>query len=170
MWLTGVHLGAGCQRRNRAGIWKITCIAILKLSFQHNPAPLIEVDAQARILWRNDQAEAGLSEHLALKASGTRLRARNRAFDKGLRDAIVATSRIVLTQIPNRQADEAVCAVLLGEDGYGTPQYCWVFADDGRILVSFDDGAQLDQRLAVAARIAEEDPRMTARVILLSRS
>lgn len=149
------------------GSWKISCIATLKPSFQHNPAPLIEVDAEACILWKNEQAEAGLDEHRGLRASGMRLQARNRAFDKGLRDAIAATSRIVLTQIPNNQSEAAVSAVLLGEDDYGTPLYCWVFADDGRILVSFDDGARLDQRLAVAARIYGLSPAQQALARLL---
>jgi DNA-binding CsgD family transcriptional regulator len=135
------------------GTWKISCIVILKPSFQHSPAPLIEVDADARILWRNDQAAAGLGVHRGLSAVGPRLRAQNRACDQGLREAIAATSGIVLTQIPNHHSAETVRAVPLGEDDYGTPQYCWVFADDGRILVSFDDEARLDQRLAVAARI-----------------
>lgn len=135
------------------GRWKLNCIAILKPSFQHITAPLIEVDSDARVVWCNDQARTGLGDHRGLKVAGTRLRTINRAFDAALRDAITAIGRIARTQMPSRQAAETVRAVVLGEDDYGTPQYCWVYADDGRILVSFDDGARLDERLGVAAGI-----------------
>ena len=64
----------------------------------------------------------GLPQRRGLKASGNRLRPRIRALDEGLRDAIPATSQTVLTKLPNHHADEAVCAVLLGKDDYGTPQ------------------------------------------------
>jgi DNA-binding CsgD family transcriptional regulator len=135
------------------GQWKINCIAILKPGFQHADVPLVQVDADARILWRNAQAATSLDGHGGLQVSGERLRARNRAFDVGLRDAIRDVSKTLLTQLPVPHASEAVRAVPLGEDDFCTPQYCWVFADDGRVLVSLDDGAGLDRRLAVAAQI-----------------
>jgi DNA-binding CsgD family transcriptional regulator len=57
-----------------------------------------------------------------------------------------------------KRAPEQVRAVQLGEDDMAVPLYCWVFLEDGKALVSFDDPQMLARRIGLAAEVYRLSP------------
>ena len=59
-------------------------------------------------------------------------------------------------------------AVALGEDAAGVPLYCWVLLEDGKTLISFEDAATVERRIARAQEVFSLSPAQTrlARLIV----
>ena len=66
------------------GAWKIGCMVMMESSVEEANCPLIEVDAEARILWTNRLARERIRGHPGLVAAAGRLRARHRDRDAGV--------------------------------------------------------------------------------------
>lgn len=135
------------------GVWKIGCMVLMESTVEQANCPLIEVDADARILWTNRLARERMRGHPGLVAAAGRLRARRRERDAALRDAVRIAFRELQSQRPLNIAPKQAWAVALGEDAAGVPLYCWVLLEDGKALVSFDDAATVARRLDGAREI-----------------
>ena len=137
------------------GVWKIVCINALEPWLQAADYPVIEIDADAKVLWMNDPASKGLRDHGLMLGAG-RLRARDRAGNKGLQAAIrwAAGATDYMSHKAARRMVSTIrgaLPVILGEDDAAGIRVCWVLVESDKIVVSFDDGHRTDQRLAAAA-------------------
>ena len=139
------------------GAWRIGCLVLMQHAVDHVASPLIEVDAEARVLWMNRQAEARMRDHPGLVIAASRLRARRQACDAALRKAVGWAFHELEAHVPPKQAPGQVRAVHLGEDDAAVPLYCWVVIEDGKALVSFDDRT-LARRLDLAAEVHRLSP------------
>lgn len=169
-WLTfdqiGSDTGEDHKRQLRIlhridGTWKIGCMVMMESSVEQVNCPLIEVDADARILWTNRLAQERISGHPGLVAAAGRLRARRREHDPALRDAVRLAFRELQGQRPLSSAPKQAWAVALGEDAAGVPLYCWVLLEDGKALISFDDAEMVARRIESAREVFGLSPAQT---------
>ena len=135
------------------GRWKIACMALLKPGFEHVDTPLIQVHTEGRVIWLNTGARARMKNHAGLVNGAGRLRARHRSYDASLQKAMSRVARALETQVDPRSEIYQSLPEGLGESDHGVLQYCWVFPEDGRIFVSFDDQIRTDKRLDMAEEI-----------------
>lgn len=135
------------------GRWKIACMALLKPGFEHVDTPLIHVNADGRVMWLNEGARARMNDQTGLVIGAGKLRAERRSYDAYLQKAMSRVARALETQVDPRSEIYESLPVGLGESDDGILQYCWVFPEDGRIFVSFDDQMRTDKRLDLAEAI-----------------
>lgn len=143
------------------GAWKISCLVVMQGTVEHATCPLIEIDADARVLWLNRQAEARIHDHPGLMIATGRLRTRRRARAAALREAVAWAFEELKSHVPPRLAAQQVRAVPLGEDDAAVPLYCWVVLEDGKALVSFDDAQMVGRRVDLASAIYGLSPAQT---------
>ncbi|WP_455872728.1 LuxR family transcriptional regulator [Rhizobium yanglingense] len=150
------------------GVWKIGCAVVMECTVEEASCPLIEVDEDARILWTNRLARERMLGHPGLATAAGRLRARRRERDVGLRDAVRSAFCELQSQRPLNVVPKQAWAVTLGEDAAGVSLYCWVMVEDGRVLISFDDGETIERRIACAREVFSLSPAQTrlARLIV----
>lgn len=141
-----------------AGTWKIACMVLLKPGFEHVDVPLIHTDSEGRVIWMNATTRGRIADHSGLMIAAGRLRARRRNFDSNLQKAVSRVARALETQANPRSEIYQSRPVSLGENDFGIPEYCWVFPEDGRILISFDDHIRTDKRLDLAEAIYSLSP------------
>ncbi|ESW80121.1 LuxR family transcriptional regulator [Mesorhizobium sp. LSJC280B00] len=176
-WMTFDQIGSdtGEDRKRQlrilhriGGDWKIGCMVMMESSVEEANSPLIEVDADARILWTNRLARERIAGHPGLVNAAGRLRARRHERDLGLRDAVRLAFRELQSQRPLNISPKQAWAVALGEDAAGVPLHCWVLLEDGKILVSFDDAATVARRITGAQEVYGLSPAQVrlARLIL----
>lgn len=153
------------------GAWKIGCMVMMESSVEEANCPLIEVDAEARILWTNRLARERMRGHPGLAAAAGRLRARQRQRDAALRETVRLAFRELQSQRPLNVVPKQAWAVALGEDEAGGPLYCWVLLEDGKVLISFDDAEMVERRIASARDVFGLSPAQTrlARLIVDGR-
>ncbi len=135
------------------GVWKIGCLALMQGTVEHVTCPLIEVDADARVLWMNRQAQDRMRDHPGLVVAAGRLRTRRRDRNAALRAAIGWAFQELKCQVPPRLAPKQARAVPLGEDDAAAQRYCWVLLEDGKALVSFDDAHTVARRIELAQEV-----------------
>lgn len=161
-WMTFDQIGSdtGEDRKRQLrilhridGTWKIGCMVMLETSIGEAGQPLVEVDAEARILWTNRLADERLPGHAGLVVAAGRLRARHRERDAALRDTVRLAFRELEGQRPLVVAPRQAWPVALGDDADGAPLHCWVLLEDGKALVSFDDAATVGRRIAGAQEL-----------------
>jgi DNA-binding CsgD family transcriptional regulator len=140
------------------GVWKIACLVMMESTVQQANCPLIEVDAEARILWTNYSARERMRGHEGLVVAAGRLKARHRERDAALRDAVRLAFQELQSQRPLAVAPKQTWAVALGEDSNGVPLYCWVLLEDGKALVSFENAETVARRIAGAQEIYRLSP------------
>lgn len=140
------------------GSWKIACLVMMECSVEEARCPLIEIDAEGRILWMNHLARERLPDHPGLANAAGRLRARRRACDPALRAAVAHAHRELASQRPLNVMPRQAWAVPLGEDDAAVPLFGWVLLEDGRALVSFDDAETLAHRMASAGEVYRLSP------------
>jgi len=150
------------------GTWKIGCMVMMESSVEEARCPLIEVDAEARILWTNQLARERLRGHPGLVIAAGRLRARQRERDGALRETVRRAFGELQSQRPLNVVPKQAWAVALGEDAAGVPLYCWVLLEDGKALISFDDAETVERRIASAREVFGLSPAQTrlARLIV----
>ncbi|QND15213.1 helix-turn-helix transcriptional regulator [Rhizobium leguminosarum bv. trifolii] len=176
-WMTfdqiGSDIGDDRKRQLRIlhridGAWKIGCMVMMESSVEAANCPLIEVDADARILWTNQLARERMRGHPGLVTAAGRLRARRRERDAALREAVRLAFNELQSQRPLNIAPKQAWAVALGEDAAGVPLHCWVLLEDGKVLVSFDDAETVARRIASAREVFGLSPAQTrlARLIV----
>jgi DNA-binding CsgD family transcriptional regulator len=136
-----------------AGQWKMACLAVIQGSVDHVSAPLIEISAERRVLWMNGYAHEQIINHPFLVISANMLRARSRAHEADLINAVKWASGVVRTHWTKEPLDRLARPVILGESDESAPQYCWVLVEDGKILVSFNDNERVSRRVAIAQGI-----------------
>jgi DNA-binding CsgD family transcriptional regulator len=137
------------QRFN--GLWKVVCVMVVAPGISREDTPLIELDADGRVVAINALARQRLKSHLGLLVSAERPRARLRQYDPGLQKAIKLNKDRLATNLPRGFQNQQTPVVPLGEDEAGNPMYCWVRSEQERILISFDDASLLRSRLEAAA-------------------
>lgn len=135
------------------GAWRIACLAVMQSIATHSECPLIEVDAEARVLWMNERARERIGTHAGLVVSAGRLLARQRSRRPALREALRLAFRELGSQVPLNVSAKQDWAVQLGDDDLSAPLYCWVQLEDGKVMVSFDDMATLARRIATAETV-----------------
>ncbi|MFO1210558.1 MAG: hypothetical protein U1E40_15270 [Amaricoccus sp.] len=146
------------------GEWRIACVGVLQPWLEYADWPVLRVDERARVLWMNAAASERLRDHHGLIVSGGRLRARGRIANRDLQASIRRAAQS--TDWMSRQAaaqtrswtTRGVLAVDLGDDAEAMPRVCWVIADSGMVLVSFDDGHTTERRLSAAAVVYRLSP------------
>jgi DNA-binding CsgD family transcriptional regulator len=135
------------------GRWKIECIVLMQRAVDNETCPLIEIGPDRKVLWMNAEGHEQIDAHRGLMISGGRLRARSRAHDDGLRDAVAWGYGQVRVHIPPTAVERVSKVVILGEDDDAAPMFCWVVLEDGKVLVSYDDQHLLERRIGVAQSI-----------------
>ena len=130
-------------------------------------SPLIEVDANAKILWMNRQAQDRVRDHPGLVVTAGRLRARRRDRDTALREAVRWAFDELKTHVPPRRAAQQARAVPLGEDEAAARLYRWVVLEDAKALASFDDAQMVARRIDLAAAIYGLSPAQVRRARLI---
>lgn len=150
------------------GDWKIVCLMVAAPGIGREDTPLIELDAAGRVVGINTLARARLTSHPDLIVSGNRPRARNRAFDAGLQSAIEHSRKRLATNLPRGFLNEQAKVVPLGEDEAGHPIFCWVLAEQERVLISFDDEYLLRGRLENAVATFGLSPAQLNLAVLLA--
>ncbi|WP_068115774.1 LuxR C-terminal-related transcriptional regulator [Tropicimonas marinistellae] len=135
------------------GQWKIACMALLKPGFEHVDTPRIQVNTEGRVVWMNSGARSRMQEQTGLVIAAGKLRARKRSYDAKLQKALSRVARALETQVDPRSEIYESLPVGLGESDDGILLYCWVFPEDGRIFVSFDDQMRTNKRLDMAEAI-----------------
>ena len=136
------------------GAWKIGCLVLMERTVEHETGPLIEVDADGKVLWMNQPARERIRDHPALVVAAGRLRARRRDCDAAL-------ARCTALGVPGAAVPRA--AEACGQAGASgasrartnpaAPLYCWVVLEDGKALVSFDNVLMVTRRIEQAATI-----------------
>lgn len=138
-WVTydEIDVGAGNDLKrllkilHRAdGRWKIGCMVMLESTVEQANCPLIEVNADARILWANRLAQERMGDHSGLVAVTGKLRARRRESDAFLRNALRLAFHELQAQRPLSASPKQAWPVALGEGDAGVPLYCWVRLED----------------------------------------
>ncbi len=157
------------EREN--GEWKISCAIVMQRRIDYAPGPLLQVDADATLLWMNGEAEKHFPDQQGLVVSGGRLRAPNRTSDKALRGAIRWASHISERYYRVFHQNNTVPAtglpmcgavpVVLCDDQDVNLQICWVIVDGGIILISFHDKHMTERRLAAAETLYSLSPAQT---------
>ncbi|TDW25266.1 DNA-binding CsgD family transcriptional regulator [Rhizobium azibense] len=150
------------------GVWKIGCMVMMECTVEDAHCPLIEVDADARILWMNRLARERMPNYPGLVDAAGRLRTLRRECDAALRDAVRLAFSELQSQRPLNVVPKQAWAVTLGEDAAGVSLYCWVLLEDGRVLISFDDAETIERRIACAREVFSLSPAQTrlARLIV----
>ena len=133
------------QRIN--GAWKLVCHVGIAPDIGRQDVPRIELGIDGRVAQINDLAQERLQEHPGLTVSRGGLRARQRKYDRGLQAAIDHRREHLGMTLPPRWIEEHATMVPLGEDDTGHLLFCWVMAEQERVLVSFDDAFMLRSRL-----------------------
>ncbi|RXT30569.1 DUF4440 domain-containing protein [Rhizobium leguminosarum] len=155
---TGIDGGDDLKRELKIlhrvdGVWKIGCVVMMEGSIEQSNFPLIEIDADTRILWTNRLAQERIRGHQGLAVAAGRLRARRREHDPALREAVRLAFRELQGQTRLTLSPKQAWAVSLGEDAAGVPMHCWVHLEDGKALVSFDDAETVARRIDGAREI-----------------
>ncbi len=132
------------------GSWKIACLVLMQRGVEHATCPLIEVDIAGKVLWMNRPAEERISAHAGLIVASGRLRARRRASEAALGEAILWAFRQLNDHPAPAVAARMSRLVQLGDDDEGDPCFCWVVLDDGKALVTFDDARIVARRIETA--------------------
>jgi DNA-binding CsgD family transcriptional regulator len=140
------------------GAWKIGCMVLMENTAEEASFPLIEVDANARVLWTNGLARSRLDDHPGLIVAAGHLRTRHRERDAALRDAVRLASSELQSQRPLNVVPKQAWAVALGDDPMGLPMHCWVLLEDGKTLISFDDAQTVTRRIAGARDVYALSP------------
>ncbi|THK34710.1 LuxR family transcriptional regulator [Ensifer sp. MPMI2T] len=150
------------------GVWKIGCAVVMECTVGQTSCPLIEVDAEARILWTNRLARERMRDYPGLIAATGRVRARRRDRDVGLREAVRLAFCELQSQRPLNVVPKQSWSVALGEDAAGVPLHCWVLLEDGKVLIAFDDAETVERRIASAREVFGLSPAQTrlARLIV----
>ncbi len=151
------------------GEWKINCNVILQRKIDQETCALIELSTDKKVLWLNGYAHDQISDHPSLVINGGRLRVRDRAFEADLQDAVDWASKHLYWNSPPVDDGHRARAVLLGEDLNACPVFCWVFVEDGKILVSLNDDQQVKRRVAVAQTLYGLTAAQTQLAELLAR-
>lgn len=133
------------------GAWKLICLMVVIPAIGRDDVPCIELGANGSVINVNALARERLDQHSGLMVSHERLRARSQAYDVDLQKAIELSKKRLATNLPRGFLNEQAIVVLLGEDDAGHPVFCWVAAEQERVLVSFDDAFLLRAKLDRAA-------------------
>lgn len=150
------------------GDWKLVCLTVQAPGIGREDVPLIELDADGKLVGVNTLASERLKSHRGLILSGNRVKARNRAFDTGLQTAIQWSKDRLATNLPRGFQEMLASVVPLGEDVAGNPLFCWVTPEQERVLISFDDQFLLRGRLKKAAAMFGLSPAQLALAELLA--
>ena len=153
--MPGMHIPPYCHEikilQRFDGEWKIVCLTSIAPGIGRQDVPRIELGKSGIVVEINALAHESLSDHPGLVISGSRLRAKKREFDHKLQAAIEARLRRLATNLPSGFLGEIEDIVALGEDDTGHPMFCWVAAEQERVLVTFDDEFLLDKKLGMSA-------------------
>lgn len=133
------------------GVWKFVCGVSIAPAIGRQGIPRIELGNDGQVVEINDLAKTRLAGHPGLIVSGNRLRARQRRFDAGLQDAIRTRMGHLATTLPPKFMEKHPTHVPLGDDIDGNALFCWVSAEQERVLITFDDAFLLRQKLEDAA-------------------
>lgn len=144
------------------GKWKLVCLADIAPGIGREDTPRIELDDAGQIVFVNDLARKRLRTHAGLIISGNRLRARQRAFSAGLHEAVEQRRKDLATNLPPGYLNGLASVVPLGEDDDGHPVFCWVNAEQDRILITFDDTFMLRRKLEKATETFALSPAQSA--------
>jgi DNA-binding CsgD family transcriptional regulator len=151
------------------GHWKIAGFVIMQQNIDLARFPLVEIDTGLRIIWKNDEATARLPFFPELVIRGGRLTARDKGSDAKLRETVSRAFRTNDELLARIAAEDRVTAVALGEDDYGVRRYCWVIAEDSKVLVSFNDEEISDRKLSLAEKVYRLSPTQAQLVNLIVR-
>lgn len=155
------------------GRWRIAGCFMIGSPVEYADHPLLRVDETSTVVWMNGVAAEQLKHHHALLLSGGRLRARGRADNQQLQAAIKWAAG--LRRYARRQVGQSVAParygalpIILGDPDADDREICWIIADGGLVLVSFNDQQVTEQRLAAAAvlyRITPAQMRLAGLIV-----
>ena len=150
------------------GAWKIACMILIAPSQTDDALSQIHIGLDGRVLYVSTAAAEALADRAVLKISANRLHARNAEFEAGLQTRILAALDMLKTSLPPAVMNRGLKATPLGEDDFGKPHYCWVFAGEDCVVVTFDDEPKMIERLELAADVFALSPAQTALLKMLA--
>jgi DNA-binding CsgD family transcriptional regulator len=111
------------------------------------------------VLWINEPGRAAVASHPELLIGPARLRVRNRDSDADLRAAVDWAHTLKIASPRKKLAAMArLRTVRLGETDEGAPLFCWVFIEDGEVLITFDVPEAAERRLNYARSVFSLSP------------
>ncbi len=135
------------------GHWLIAFHGVFEPAAEGVVAPMIEVDAKARVLSMNAAAASRIGAFAALAVSHGTLRAVRPKWDEALRAAIARAADLANYSTLHDQVGRGhrpEFPVILGEDDEGALLVCIVTVTDFSVQVSFENTAALGRRLDMA--------------------
>ena len=144
------------------GKWKLICISEIAPGIGRTDVPRVELTKEGRVIEINALANERVADHPGLIITGDRLRARQREFGPGLQAEIDDRANDLATNLPPGHLNELASVVPLGEDASGHPIFCWITAEQERVLITFDDNFMLRNRLEKAAATFALSPAQLA--------
>lgn len=128
--------------------WRTAFYGFNGTDFGQTEAPLWEIDRKGKVIRQNPAANQYLTKADDMMVRAGRLRLRDATADQKLTEAITKFSDIEYGIISYRSAVPIVVDV-----GYDVPRTIWwVIAEDGQLMVSYNDHPQLLARLDTAAK------------------
>lgn len=140
------------------GKWKIAGCFVIGSELEFVDSPLVSVDDKSRVLWMNKAASDEIASHRNLAIRHGILHALTRSSDQRLQASIrwaAGLKDYVSHQVVGRSSPtrSGALPVMLGDVDEGNADVCWVIAQSGMILVSFNDPRAIEQRLEAASVI-----------------
>lgn len=140
------------------GRWQIACMIVISPDLPDDTVPQIRIDRDLKVVGVNKLATARVADHEGLLLVGDRLRARKSDFDPGLQDRISGLASMLRSSLTTSMINRDLKPVPLGEDDFGKPIYCWVFAEQDCVVVTFEDHLNSDHRLDLAKEVFHLSP------------
>lgn len=144
------------------GHWKLVCLTDIAPGIGREDAPRIEMDENGKVVFVNELAKERLPSHPGLIITHDKLRARQSAYSAGLQDSIERRMNDLATNLPPGYLNGLATVVPLGEDDNGHAVFCWINAEQDRILITFDDVLMLRRKLEKAAETFALSPAQLA--------
>lgn len=132
------------------GEWKVVLGGFLDpTTSAPRAAPVLRLDEDGRILWKNGAADTALGTDTDLHVSKGKLHFRNSKADRSLYEGIRWATDLGKQFIPRRGSLPIVV-----DGGHGVPaRVCWVISDAGTVLFSMGEPDRAERQLDVAAII-----------------
>ena len=135
-----------------AGEWKIACMVLIAPKLDDAKGAIVVLDANGRVTETTDRARKYIDKHNVVRIHGQRLQAHNANCNTILQAAIKDGLAWLPSGLPPSWKNRDMHTISLGRDDYDRPHYCWVEVEEGRLIITFDDGAEILTRLDTAAQ------------------
>ncbi len=139
------------------GIWKIVHVGSYDALLEYINRPIIRLDEHGTIIWINDAARKGLTDHPVLIERHGTIRTKKTADQlillKTIKRAAAMTILEIRAAVRSDLDNHAAIPLVLDEEYTDAPHILWISLQDGMLLLSFDDLDTQEKQLNIAKKI-----------------